>query len=67
MLGLSSLEKRREDLVAAVQYLKVAYRKEGNNLACCNRTRDNKLKEAEFRLDRRKTFFKERVMKPWDR
>ena len=50
--GLFSLEKRRlwVDLVAAFQYLKGAYRKDGDRLfsrACGNRTRDTgfKLKE----------------------
>ncbi|PKU45246.1 hypothetical protein llap_4443 [Limosa lapponica baueri] len=69
-LGLFSLEKRRlrGDLVAAFQYLKVAYRKDGDKLfssVCCDRTRDNgfKLKEGKFRLDRMKTFFTMRVVK----
>jgi len=44
LLGLFSLEKRRlqGDLRAACQYLKRAYRKDGENLfsrACCDRTR----------------------------
>ena len=43
-LGLFSLEKRRLQggLIAAFQYLKVDYRKDGGNLfskACCDRTR----------------------------
>jgi len=57
-LGLFSLEKRRLQghLTAAFQYLKRAYRKDGENLftkACCDRTRGNglKLKESRFRLD----------------
>jgi len=45
-LGLFSLEKSRllGDLTAAFQYLKGAYRKDGENLfnkACCDRTRGN--------------------------
>jgi len=48
-LGLFSLEKRRlqGDLRAAFQYLKGAYRKDGDRYfsrACCNRTRSNGFK-----------------------
>jgi len=53
-LGLFSLKKRRllADLIAAFQYLKEAYRKDGDNLfsrACCDRTRSNDFKLREGR------------------
>jgi len=68
------LEKRRlwGDLTAAFQYLKGAYRKDGENIfsrACCDRTRSNgfKLREGRFRVVIRKKSFTVRVVKHWKR
>ena len=59
-LGLFSLEERRlrADLIAAFQYLKGNYKKEGNRV-CDDRTRGNgfKLKEGRFSLDKREKVF----------
>jgi len=73
-LGLFSLEQRmlQSDLRAAFQYLKGAYRKDGEGLftrVCSDRTKGNvcKLKEGRFRLDIRKKFFTMRVVRHWNR
>jgi len=64
-LGLFSLEKSRfwGDLMAAFQYVKDAYMKDGERLftkACSDRTRGNsfQLKEGRFRLDIRRNFLR---------
>jgi len=69
---LFSLEKRRlqGDIIVPFQYLKEAYRKDGDNLfikACCDRMSNNdfKLREGRFRLDIRKCFTA-RELKHWN-
>ena len=69
-LGLFSLEKRRfwGDLIASFQYLKGAYKKDGDKLfarVCCDRTRGSAFKVKEGRF--RKKFFTVRVVKHWTR
>jgi len=62
------MRRLQGDLLVAFQYLKGAYRKDGEGLfisMCSARTRGNgcKLKEGRFRLDIRKKFFTMRVVK----
>ena len=61
-----------QHLIAAFQYLKGAYRKDGEGLLireCSDRARGTgfKVKESRFSLDIRKKFFTVRVVRHWNR
>jgi len=58
--------------MVAFQYLKGAYKKDGDRLfsrACCDRTKGNgfRLQEGRFILDTRENFFTMSLVKHWKR
>ncbi|KAK4824299.1 LOW QUALITY PROTEIN: hypothetical protein QYF61_013044 [Mycteria americana] len=70
--GCSAWRRLRGDLIVEFQYLNGAYKKDGERLfteACSDKTRGNsfKLKEDRFRLDIRKKFFTNGVVRHWNR